>query len=741
LSYPYRQRASELAAIHFLRTLLELAEQFVYRVLMGLFAWRVNAWVVAVIVTLLGCAAKRAERSTPSEVAFNSSAEQSVFSRVAPAADRRAEPTSLLGVPDTEVVAEIVRVRVRAAMRRAFADAMSAMGKEVSSRPVLELVSSLESVLFDGTDVEARSQALLGVLLRNGLSYAFATAGGALAGEATCTDLHDRATAVYEAMAASPRIRKLGFTKATGTVPVGCTKTARLFSELIDAATTVGLSAEPLSRIALAVGDVRTSCTPGVLSAVGVELRSAIAGASSLGDDITLGDVATIREAFAQSQAQFDKDLSLVRAEADQCHRGLSALVRAADAVPSLFSLGGDVELTEIMAALDGLVGKLLGLAESVEADALAAAVRLGRVAGEVASIKASVAACGAAIDATATGDTLPEQIRTVLAACPAGGCPTACAELGAAGSALAEVRVAVERSLRERSAKLRRVVDAGQACAGTAPTFEAIARAAASCTAGTECATSCPTLNAVYRANKADVDAAIARSAQLVIKLLGYAGQVAASVSRLEELTGVLRALVEGRAPNRGDLVVAANGLRALGDKLPEGLGRRVLHDLVDAAPQLVKEESAGRGIHIDTAGATAIVLNRLSESRSRWHLRAAIGTGYLHVHDGTAAIYEELGVGVTIAGESRVRIDLNAFTSGLLYQIAASEETEHRIFVGGGPSVRLYDLIDVSAAAGSMFDLETGDAHFAVMFGLQVPLIDYISALAGSSATVAKP
>lgn len=670
-----------------------------------------------VVLSLVASAcAKPLPVARPSEVAMHRTYE-TAFSRPGPAADRRVEPTSLLGVPDAQAVNEIVRVRVRAAMRRAFTDAMAAISRHADSRSVAELTSVLAAVLFDGTDAEARSQALLGVLLRNGLAYGLAMLD--IPADTTCTDLHARATVSYEAMASSPRLRKLGFAKSTGTVPAGCEVRAKVLSEILNAATTLGTSIAPVVELIAAVDRVRITCTPAVLGGTSVELRTALGALSS---SARLADVARIRDAFDQGKALFDKE-SLLRDQADLCHAGLTGLVRAAEAVPTLWTLGGEVRLDELVAAFGRSVGQLLGISTTAYATALDGVVRIGRA---LPAFDAAVQACRGALQPL-VGTGVVERIQAASAACSQA-CPASCSVVEPIAGALAELHGELIR----RTPALAPLVAAAKACA-QAPPLATLT----SCAAGTPCATACPAFaTAVANAGKE-----LAAAQQAARDLVKYAQAMALVLDRLEEQAGVLRALVEGRAPDRGDLVTAARGLRALIARLPKGVGRDLLADLVEALPQLVKEEATGRSIHVDSSAATSIVLNRLTSSRSRWHLRAGIGTGYIHVDEAAPSLYEELGVGLRVAGGSRLRLDLTAFTSGLLFQIGSETETDNRMFLGGGASVRVYDLIDVSAAIGAMLDLSNGDAKFAVLVGLQVPLVDYFSALAGSSATVAKP
>lgn len=212
-----------------------------------------------------------------------------------------------------------------------------------------------------------------------------------------------------------------------------------------------------------------------------------------------------------------------------------------------------------------------------------------------------------------------------------------------------------------------------------------------------------------------------------------------------------VVRNLARGTL-RRADLVTMLRSVDAL---IEASFERPSTHDASRAKQLMLSFTAAVRNgiredgsthqvqIILDVPAIVSSMLATYSDMRNEgWYLRATVGTGYMYTTRADRlepTLYEEVGVGYRWPiRDRRFSWGWHVVTSGLLHQLVTPSYGAGAVFVGPGLSLNVYRLIDISANVGATFDT-TRDLHpnFAFTIGLQLPLIDYIEALASGSDT----
>jgi hypothetical protein len=221
-----------------------------------------------------------------------------------------------------------------------------------------------------------------------------------------------------------------------------------------------------------------------------------------------------------------------------------------------------------------------------------------------------------------------------------------------------------------------------------------------------------------------------------------------------LASLQSIVRALVTGRTIQRGDVVALVAALREAVDHVETNSdagdsAKHILVAVLDALPNAIREdEDAPLGLRLDAPGlASAAVEGFENKNSASFYPIATVGAGYvLTTLPGTSdrgltsTAFEELGIGYRWPlANRRLLAGPHLVTSGLLYQLESNASTKRQLFVGVGPSVNIYRLLEISANVGTMFAFDDGSATFAVTLSLQLPLVDYLEALSsGDISTV---
>lgn len=243
-----------------------------------------------------------------------------------------------------------------------------------------------------------------------------------------------------------------------------------------------------------------------------------------------------------------------------------------------------------------------------------------------------------------------------------------------------------------------------------------------------------------------ADVDVGVNVAA--VEKLTQTVGAIVADIkskyaAELSAMQSTLVRLVDGRALRRGDIVTLVHFIdTAIAPKIasiqpPEAA--TLLTAVLDALPEAIREDAtAPAGIRMDIPALASTVVSRFSRQRERGvYFRATIGAGYTFTAgegsrkaDTTTTYHEEIGVGYRWQRGSLLH-GPHVITSGILFNTVENGAATNHLFVGAGWSLNLYHLIDVSASAGRLFNLDGKGTDTAMMISLQIPIFDYLGAL----------
>jgi hypothetical protein len=116
--------------------------------------------------------------------------------------------------------------------------------------------------------------------------------------------------------------------------------------------------------------------------------------------------------------------------------------------------------------------------------------------------------------------------------------------------------------------------------------------------------------------------------------------------------------------------------------------------------------------------------------------YLHLAVGGGFLYGKSGTPPLVaEQIGVGVTMYRTHGLSVRAAAFGSGLLYRFVLDSKESNGVMVGGALLLGIEDLVELYAGAAVILepsmDQSDGTARGTLMFGIQVPLSDYLSKL----------
>lgn len=235
-------------------------------------------------------------------------------------------------------------------------------------------------------------------------------------------------------------------------------------------------------------------------------------------------------------------------------------------------------------------------------------------------------------------------------------------------------------------------------------------------------------------------IEATVRKYEVIVKNALGNKGTI--------QLRDLLVRLVDGQALRRGDVVFLVSIIKRNGtSKIKSDEAKEIIEVILDTIPQSVQEdETAKAGLRLDIPALATSALSRYSQSqRDGWYIRANIGTGYLFqstppggatARAALPTFYEEIGFGHRWASSPVLMHGPQLITSGILYQITSASETKDTVFIGAGYSLNVYRLIEVSANVGPMFTLGKDEARVAAFVGIQLPLIDYVNAIAEGSA-----
>jgi FtsZ-binding cell division protein ZapB len=180
------------------------------------------------------------------------------------------------------------------------------------------------------------------------------------------------------------------------------------------------------------------------------------------------------------------------------------------------------------------------------------------------------------------------------------------------------------------------------------------------------------------------------------------------------------------------------------------EVLAWEIMNAVLSVIPEAVIEQE--QTLTLDAPLLTSAIATRYNEfSRGGWYIRATIGLGYALSADtnfsdamGTedtdvefalggvqSALYEEVGFGYRQALRNEdFLFGFDVVGSGLLYNLILDDEIPLDAFVGAGPTLQTYGLLDVSLKVGGGYDSDEGWSP-VLFLGVQVPLQDYLEAL----------
>lgn len=226
-----------------------------------------------------------------------------------------------------------------------------------------------------------------------------------------------------------------------------------------------------------------------------------------------------------------------------------------------------------------------------------------------------------------------------------------------------------------------------------------------------------------------------------------------AVDAALLKEVADLVRALSQGQPLTRSDIIDVYRIVRCpIKQRLEASKSedaKAVALAVIDAIPVALQEKPTKDGgpprLRLDVPLLASRAVSAFDELHARGpYFVANVGVGYLW-HDApdggrnfAPTVHEELGVGYRFNSDP-VRVGVHAMASGLLYQLEINDETHDVLLVGGGPSANLYRLLEVSANLAVMVDLRGEDkARPALLLGLEVPILDYLSALGSSGPTI---
>jgi hypothetical protein len=169
----------------------------------------------------------------------------------------------------------------------------------------------------------------------------------------------------------------------------------------------------------------------------------------------------------------------------------------------------------------------------------------------------------------------------------------------------------------------------------------------------------------------------------------------------------------------------------------------------IIDELPNAINDPGNAPST-VDATSLSAAILRKADLDRSTGlYLRATVGAGYIaqEVSVGgeaaAPAAYEELGVGYRWSASADVRHGPHFVASGLIHRITQNKVARDGIFVGPGWSLNIARIIDISANVGLMSNArdeaeQARGPYGAALIGLQLPLVDYLDAIANQNSSV---
>lgn len=213
----------------------------------------------------------------------------------------------------------------------------------------------------------------------------------------------------------------------------------------------------------------------------------------------------------------------------------------------------------------------------------------------------------------------------------------------------------------------------------------------------------------------------------------------------RLLMVLAVIRDLVSGRTRRATiDSVVAL--VRPLLDRIGETRGGRIVRSVVEAIPYSLREESGG-SLYLDTPTLAARASQEFNDSsEDGLYIRATIGAGIIIQSEQmdrpvlAPALFEELGFGWRFNRDS-VRHDVHLFASGLLFRASVDGATQNLLAMGIGYGASFFQLVDLSLDVAVGIYPESTLPNMGItpmaLLSIQLPLTDYIAALADATTT----
>lgn len=129
--------------------------------------------------------------------------------------------------------------------------------------------------------------------------------------------------------------------------------------------------------------------------------------------------------------------------------------------------------------------------------------------------------------------------------------------------------------------------------------------------------------------------------------------------------------------------------------------------------------------------ASLAKLAASERATQRGSFHLLASVGTGVLYT-DGSSRplVAEQLGGTWLVHPGERLSVSAGLYASGLLYRYVLDGDVANGLIFGGTLRARLYDLLEVHADVVDAFSFrgDSGEHHLGLVFGVQVPLGDYL-------------
>ena len=175
------------------------------------------------------------------------------------------------------------------------------------------------------------------------------------------------------------------------------------------------------------------------------------------------------------------------------------------------------------------------------------------------------------------------------------------------------------------------------------------------------------------------------------------------------------------------------------------DGVARKLALSILKAVPTtlvLVVADTAfsnSKFLAVDGAALASVLTREYATfSAEGYYLRAHIGAGYT-VFEGSneplePIFYEELGLGYHWRASHEILHGPHLMASGLLLRLTGPQSLQDTVRVGGGWSMTIYELVDVSFSAGVQYDYVEEKAGAFGVLGVHIPLPEYLQAIAGA-------